>query len=178
MHKDLAKILITSEEITEKCKELGAQLSKDYAGKAPVFVCLLKGSIPFMAELIKYCEIDDMELDFMDVSSYCGTQTTHTVKILKDLDRDISGLDVILIEDIVDTGHTLTKVCKLLENKGAKSLKICSLLDKPERREVPIEADYVGFTIPNEFVVGFGLDYNEKYRQLMYIGVLKNEVYS
>lgn len=178
MHKDLSKILISHEQIVEKCKELGAQISKDYAGKSPIFISLLKGSVPFLAELVKCCDIDNMEFDFMDVSSYCGTETTHSIKILKDLDRDINGLDVVLVEDIVDTGHTLKKVIKMIKDKGAKSIKVVSLLNKPERREIEIDADYIGFTIPNEFVVGFGLDYNEKYRQLPYIGVLKDEIYS
>lgn len=178
MHKDLAKILISHQEIVDKCKELGKAISKDYADKSPVFVSLLKGAVPFLAELIKCCDIDNMEIDFMDVSSYVGTQTTHSIRILKDLDRDINGLDVVLVEDIVDTGHTLKKVVKMIKDKGANSVKVVSLLNKPERREIEIEADYVGFTIPNEFVVGFGLDYNEKYRQLPYIGVLKNEIYS
>lgn len=179
MHKDIAKILISEEEIAKRSKELGEQISKDYADKAPVFVALLKGSIPFIAELIKYCTIDDMEIDFMAVSSYeGGVESNHNVKIIKDLDRDIFGADVLVVEDIVDTGLTLKKVLKLMHDKGAKSVKVVSLLNKKERREIDIEADYVGFEIPNEFVVGFGLDYQERYRQLPYVGILKNEVYS
>lgn len=177
MHKDLEKILITEQQIRERSIEMGREISKDYQGKAPIFVALLKGSIPFIAELIKYCEIDDMSVDFMAVSSYAGTETTHNVKIIKDLDRDISGKDVVIVEDIVDTGHTLFKVIKLMLDKGAKTVKVASLLNKADRREIDLEADYVGFEIPNEFVVGFGLDYNEKYRQLPYVGVLKSDVY-
>ena len=170
------RILISEEEIIERCKVLGAQISKDYEGSAPVFIGLLKGSVPFMAELIKHVSIDCM-LEFMDVSSYSGTESTGDVKIVKDLDCSIKDLDVIIVEDIVDTGRTLNTVVELLYSKGAKSVKVCSLLDKPDRRIVDITADYVGFKIPNEFVIGFGLDYNQKYRNLPYVGVLKEECY-
>lgn len=170
------RILISEEEIIERCKVLGAQISKDYEGSVPVFIGLLKGSVPFMAELIKHVSIDCM-LEFMDVSSYSGTESTGDVKIVKDLDCSIKDLDVIIVEDIVDTGRTLNTVVELLYSKGAKSVKVCSLLDKPDRRIVDITADYVGFKIPNEFVIGFGLDFNQKYRNLPYVGVLKEECY-
>ena len=171
MHKDVEKILVTEEQITNRCHELGEQLSKDYDGKQPVCIGLLKGSVPFLAELIKNITID-MEIDFMDVSSYSGTEQKD-VRIIKDLETPIRDKEVIVVEDIVDTGRTYEKVKALLMTKGAKNVKIISLLDKKERREVNIVPDYVGFEIPDEFVIGFGLDYNEKYRNLPYIGVIK-----
>lgn len=171
MHKDIDKILVSEEDILNKCKELGAQISKDYEGKQPIFIGLLKGSVPFMAELIKNISID-MEMDFMDVSSYSGTEQSD-VRIIKDLETPIRDKYVIVVEDIVDTGKTYLKVKELLYAKGAKDVKIVSLLDKKERREVEVVPDYIGFEIPNAFVIGFGLDYNEKYRNLPYIGIIK-----
>ena len=176
MHKDIERILISEEQIIERSKEMGQQITKDYAGKKPVLVALLKGSVPFIAELMKHIELD-IEIDFMDVSSYSGTESKGDVRIDKDLTCSIQGLDIILVEDIVDTGHTLSKVVALLYQKGANSVKIASLLDKPERRVVDIKADYIGFEVPNYFVVGFGLDFNQKYRNLPYVGVLKEECY-
>lgn len=178
MHKDVKKILISEEEIKEKAIELGKEITEYYKEneKAPIFVALLKGSVPFLAELIKYVDLD-IEYDFMDVSSYEGTESVRDVRIIKDLDRSIQNEDILLVEDIVDTGHTLTRISKLLLDKGAKSVKVVSLLDKPSRREVDVTADFVGFVIPNEFVIGFGLDFNEKYRNLPYVGVLKDELY-
>ncbi|MBQ1482159.1 MAG: hypoxanthine phosphoribosyltransferase [Erysipelotrichaceae bacterium] len=173
---NVEKVLISEKEIVDRCKELGAQISKDYEGKQPMIVGLLKGSVPFMAELIKYITVD-CEIDFMAVSSYSGTESMGDVKIVKDLDCSIKGMDVLVVEDIVDTGKTLEKVKKMLYTKGANDVKIVSLLDKPDRRTVEIEAEYVGFTIPNEFVIGFGLDFNQKYRNLPYVGVLKEECY-
>jgi hypoxanthine phosphoribosyltransferase len=174
----IEKILITEEEIKEKCKELGAELTTAYASDADklMVVGLLKGSVPFMAELMKYIELP-LQIDFMDVSSYEGTESSGDIRIIKDLDCSVKGLDILLVEDIVDTGRTLSVVKQMLYNKGAQRVKIVSLLDKPDRRVVDIEADYVGFTIPNEFVVGYGLDYNQKYRNLPYIGILKPEIY-
>ena len=173
---NVEKVLISEKEIVDRCKELGAQISKDYEGKQPMIVGLLKGSVPFMAELIKYITVE-CEIDFMAVSSYSGTESMGDVKIVKDLDCSIKGMDVLVVEDIVDTGKTLEKVKKMLYTKGANDVKIVSLLDKPDRRTVEIEAEYVGFTIPNEFVIGFGLDFNQKYRNLPYVGVLKEECY-
>ena len=173
---DVERVLISEEEIDKRCKEIGEQISKDYSGKTPVVLGLLKGSIPFMAELIKHLSID-CEIEFMAVSSYSGTESNGDVKIVKDLDRSIIGEDVIIVEDIVDTGKTLEKVKELLYSKGANSVTVASLLDKPDRRIVDIEAEYVGFVIPNEFVVGFGLDFNQKYRNLPFVGVLKEECY-
>ncbi len=176
MNEDVKKVLISEEEITERCKELGKKISEDYAGKNPIIIGLLKGSVPFMAELIKNITID-CELEFMAVSSYSGTESMGDVRINKDLDRSIKGCDVLIVEDIVETGKPLQKVKDLLYSKGAVSVKVVALLDKPDRRTVDIEAEYVGFTIPNEFVIGFGLDFNQKYRNLPYVGVLKEELY-
>lgn len=173
---NVEKVLISEKEIVERCRELGAQISKDYEGKQPMIIGLLKGSVPFMAELIKYITVE-CEIDFMAVSSYSGTESMGDVKIVKDLDHSIKGMDVLVVEDIVDTGKTLKKVKDLLYSKEANDVKIVSLLDKPDRRIVEIEAEYVGFKIPNEFVVGFGLDFNQKYRNLPYVGVLKEECY-
>jgi hypoxanthine phosphoribosyltransferase len=178
MHQDLKKILVSEEEIVAKCKELGARISHDYRtiGEIPLLVAVLKGSVPFLAELVKHIDID-VEFDFMDVSSYEGTESIGDVRIIKDLDRSIKGTRILLVEDIVDTGRTIKEVTRLLLNKGATEVRIVSLLDKPSRRVIEISADYVGFEIPNEFVVGFGLDFNEKYRNLPYVGVLKDEFY-
>lgn len=178
LHKDIKKVLVDEEAIINKCKELGKQISDHYrvSGKAPLFVAILKGSIPFLSELIKHIDLD-IEYDFMDVSSYDGTESIGDVRIIKDLDRSIKNEPILLVEDIVDTGRTISEVTKLLLNKGASEVRIVALLDKPSRRVVNVNADFVGFEIPNEFVVGFGLDFNEKYRNLPYIGVLKDECY-
>ena len=176
MNKDVKKVLVSQEQITERAKELGKQISEDYKDKYPILVALLKGSVPFMAELMKYIDID-METEYMDVSSYAGTKSTGEVKIIKDLDRSIKGCDVIIVEDIVDTGRTLKTVKELLLSKGANSVKIVTLLDKPQGRVVEVDVDYVAFTIPDEFVIGFGLDFDQKYRNLPYVGVLKEECY-
>ncbi len=176
MHADLKKILITQEEIARRCQELGDTITNDYKGQKPLIVGLLKGSVPFMAELIKHIDLD-IEIDFMDVSSYEGTESVGDVRINKDLSNSAQGDDILLVEDIVDTGRTLRRVIDFLYQKGAKSVRVVSLLDKPERRVVDINADYVGFVVPNEFVVGFGLDYNQRYRNLPYVGVLKEECY-
>lgn len=171
MHPDVDRILFSQEEITERCKELGAQISEYYEGKNPIVVGLLKGSVPFMAEIVKYITCD-IEMDFMDVSSYSGTKSTE-VKIVKDLDALVEGREILMVEDIVDTGKTLRKVVDFLLAKGAKDVKIVCLLDKPEGRQVEIDTDWVGFITPNEFVIGYGLDYNQKYRNLPYVGVIK-----
>lgn len=178
MHKDVKHILISEQEIKAKTKELGKEITEYYKNHEtpPVLVALLKGSVPFLAELIKHIELD-IEYDFMDVSSYEGTESKRDVRIIKDLDRSIVGTEILLVEDIVDTGHTLNSIITILKNKGAKDCKVVSLLDKPSRREVEIEADFLGFEIPNEFVIGFGLDFDEKYRNLPYVGVLKDEFY-
>lgn len=172
------RILVSEEEIVKRSKELGVLISEDYRreNKTPIVVGLLKGSVPFLAEIMKHIDLD-IEIDFMDVSSYDGAESVGDVKINKDLDKSVKGESILLVEDIVDTGRTLKEVKQMLYNKGAADVKIVSLLDKPERRVIEIDADYVGFKIPNEFVVGYGLDYNQKYRNLPYIGVLKPAVY-
>lgn len=162
--------MISEEELENRIKELGKQIEKDYDGKNLICVGLLKGSIMFMADLLKNVKLD-LAMDFMKVSSYHGTKdSTGVVKILKDVDSDISGKDVLIIEDIIDTGLTLQAVKKFLLSKNPKSLKVCSLLDKPSRRKIEMEGEYIGFKIPNEFVIGYGLDYDEIYRNLPYIG--------
>ena len=168
----------SEEEIIAKTKELGTQLTKDYEGKNPLLIGVLKGSVPFMAELIKHIDTH-VEIDFMVVSSYHGgVKSSGEVKILKDVDTNIEGRDVVFIEDIIDTGRTLKYLRDMFKYRKANSVKIATLFDKPEGRVVDIEADYVCYDVPNEFIVGFGLDYAERYRNLPYVGVLKEEVYS
>ena len=178
MHHDVKEVLITEEEIEAKSQELGEQLTENYknSGKDLVLVALLKGSVPFLAKLIKYIDLD-IQYDFMDVSSYAGTESTRDIKILKDLDRSIKGVDILLVEDIVDTGHTIEAIIKLLLNKGANSVKVVTLLDKPSRREANVKAEFIGFEVEDLFVIGFGLDFDERYRQLPYVGILKDELY-
>ncbi len=175
MHNDVKKILVSSEEITKREKELADEISKYYKEKnsVPVIVGLLKGSVPFMMGLVMKLDID-CEIDFMDVSSYSGTNSIE-VRVIKDIEGSVTDRDVLIVEDIVDTGKTLEKVTEMFRAKGAKEIKIVTLLDKPARREKAIEADYVGFVVPDEFVIGYGLDYNQKYRNLPYIGVIKEE---
>ncbi|MBZ2062742.1 hypoxanthine phosphoribosyltransferase [Streptococcus sanguinis] len=178
LEQDIKKILISHEEIVDAAKKLGQQLTKDYQGKNPIFVGILKGSVPFMAELIKHIDTH-IELDFMLVSSYHGgTASSGVINVIKDIDQDITGRDILFVEDIIDTGQTLKNLCNLFKERNAASVKIATLLDKPEGRIVEINADYTCFTIPNEFVVGYGLDYNENYRNIPYIGILKEEVYT
>ena len=178
LENDIKKILVSHDEITEAAKKLGAQLTKDYAGKNPILIGILKGSIPFMAELVKHIDTH-IEMDFMMVSSYHGgTASSGVINIKQDVTQDIKGRDVLFVEDIIDTGQTLKNLRDMFIEREAASVKIATLLDKPEGRVVEIEADYTCFTIPNEFVVGYGLDYKENYRNLPYVGVLKEEVYS
>ncbi|HFU4026215.1 TPA: hypoxanthine phosphoribosyltransferase [Streptococcus suis] len=178
LEKDIKKILITEEEIAAKAKEIGKILTEEYADKNPILIGILKGSIPFMAELIKHIDTH-VETDYMVVSSYHGgTESSGTVKIIKDLDNSVAGRHILFVEDIIDTGRTLKELRELFEIRQPASIKIITLLDKPEGRVVEIDADYSCFTIPNEFVVGFGLDYNENYRNLPYVGILKEEVYT
>lgn len=177
LNDDLKSIMYTEREIKTRVKQLAKEIEKDYAGKTPLFVSILKGSFIFMADLIRDVDLD-CTIDFMIVSSY-GTKSKSTgaVKIIKDLDRDIEGKDILLIEDILDSGLTLSYIKGILETKMPASLKICALLDKPERRTADIKADYIGFTIPDQFIVGYGLDYAEKYRNMPDIGVLDPSIY-
>ncbi len=178
IYKDLDRILVTKEEIAVKVAELGRRITEDYAGREPVFVCILKGAAIFFSDLIR--EIDlPLTSDFMAISSYgSATKTTGVVRVLKDLDNDILGKDVIIVEDIVDTGITLSYLRSMLMHRGAASIRIAALLDKTARRKVPdLKVDYVCFDIPDAFVVGYGLDYAQKYRNLPDIGVLAPKVY-
>lgn len=179
MDDDILKVLVTSEQLQTKVQELGERISRDYAGKDLLLVSILKGSVVFMADIMRAIKIPNA-IDFMVVSSYGGgnTMTTGLVKIIKDLDSDLSGKDVLIVEDILDTGVTLSKLVPMLKMRNPNSVKICAILDKPERRKADIHADYLGFQVPDEFVVGYGLDYDEKYRNLPYVGVLKPEIYS
>lgn len=177
MHKDLEQILITEEQLKTRVEELGKKLATDYAGKNPLMLCILKGSTIFYADLIRAMDIP-LECDFIAVSSYGNkTKSSGEVRMIKDLDKSIEGRDVVIIEDIVDSGYTLSYLKKNLQARGPLSVKICTLLDKKERREVDITPDYEGFAIDDYFVVGYGLDYNERYRNMPEIGVLSPSVY-
>ncbi|EXJ23435.1 Hypoxanthine-guanine phosphoribosyltransferase [Alkalibacterium sp. AK22] len=177
MKKDMESILISEEELQEKVKELATLLKEEYDGKNPLLVGVLKGALPFMADLIKQMDMY-LEIDFMDVSSY-GNKTVSSgeVKILKDLDTNVEGRHVLFVEDIIDTGGTLAYLKDLFKYRKAASVKIVTLLDKPTGRKIDIEADWVGFTVPHKFVVGYGLDFAENYRNLPFIGILKPEIY-
>lgn len=172
--KGISKILIEEKQINEKVKELAKRISDDYRKKenVPCLVGLLKGSFIFIADLSRYIDIP-IEIDFMIVSSYGNNQIGSEIKILKDIDVQLSGRDVIIVEDIIDTGYTLEKICEVLQTRNISSLKICALLNKPSRRKVNINIDYNGFNIEDEFVVGYGIDYSQKYRNLNYIGVVE-----
>ena len=176
LQNDIKKVLVTHEEIVERSIELGKQITEDYKNNPPLVVAPLRGSVPFLAELIQHIDLD-IQYDFMDVSSYDGTESIGDIKIIKDLDSSIKGVDILLVEDIVDTGRTIHSVCEMLMHKGAKSVKVITLLDKPSRRVCHCKADYVGFEVENEFVVGYGMDFNQRYRCLPYIGILKDELY-
>ena len=179
MYKDIEKVYYTEEALGAIVKRLGCEISEDYKDKNLLLVSILKGSVVFMADLMREITVP-CEIDFMCVSSY-GNSTDNsngTVRILKDLDADIQGKDILLVEDILDSGRTLSYVISVLKTRNPRSIRICTLLDKAERRAVDIKADYRGTDVPDEFVVGYGLDYAEKYRNLPYIGVLKKEIYS
>ncbi len=177
MNNDIAKILYSKEEIAETVTRLGAELTAEYHDKNPLVVGVLRGSAPFMMDLVRAMDCY-LEIDFMDVSSYGeALESSGNVRIIKDLDTKVHGRHVLLVEDIVDSGRTLAKLLELFATRHAASIKVCTLLDKPERRAVNVTADYVGLSVPNEFVVGYGLDYRQQYRNLPYIGVLKPEVY-
>ena len=177
MHDDVEEVLLEADQIRARVIALGAELARDYAGRDPVLVSVLKGSIIFLADLVRAMEIP-LAIDLMEVSSYgASTESSGQVRILKDLSSPIEGREVVVVEDIIDTGLTLNYLLRYLHEKGPASVKICCLLDKPARRLAPIEIDYRGFTIPDRFVIGYGLDYGERYRNLPYIGVLRPSVY-
>ena len=178
MENDIKEILLTEEEIQNKIKELGAVLTAEYKDKNPVVVGVLKGVVVFYADMIREIKVP-CQMDFMWISSYAGTSTTGNMMVRQDVSADIKGRHVLILEDIFDTGNSLDFTVKRLQSREPASIKICTLLDKPERRNprITLKADYTGFTIPNEFVVGYGLDYNEKYRNLPFVGILKPEVY-
>ncbi|MDQ0063672.1 hypoxanthine phosphoribosyltransferase [Paenibacillus harenae] len=177
MRNDIQEVLYNAEQIQAKVKELGETLTRDFEGRNPLIICVLKGAFIFMSDLVKEIDVP-LEIDFMAVSSYGqSTKSSGVVKIIKDLDVSVEGRDVLIVEDIIDSGLTLSYLIDVLERRNAKSVTIVTLFDKPARRTVDLEADYKGFTLPDAFVVGYGLDYAEKYRNLPYIGVLKPEVY-
>lgn len=179
MDQDIDHILVSEEQLRQKVAELGAQISRDYEGRDLLMVSILKGGAVFMADLMRTVSIP-CAIDFMVVSSYGGanTESTGLVKIVKDLDADLSGKDVLIVEDILDTGITLSNLLPMLRLRNPSSVKLCTILSKPSRRKADIEPDYLGFEVPDEFVVGYGLDFDEKYRNLPYVGVLKPEIYT
>ena len=178
MNDDILRVLYSEEELEAKCAELGAQISKDYEGKNLLLVSVLKGAVVFMTDLMRHITVP-CSIDFMVVSSYgSGVKTSGVVKIVKDLDADLAGKDLLIVEDILDTGVTLSNLVPMLKMRNPNSVKICTILDKPSRRKANIQPDYEGFQVPDEFVVGYGLDYDEKYRNLPYVGVLKSEIYT
>jgi hypoxanthine phosphoribosyltransferase len=179
LEADIGDILLTEDDIAAKVRELGQRISADYAGRTITLVSVLKGSLPFMADLMREISLP-LRIDLMEVSSYGGaaTESSGLVRIMKDLSASIAGEDVLLVEDIIDTGLTLNYLLRYLRGKNPATLRICTLLDKPARRLVDIPVDYVGFEIPDQFVVGYGLDYGEQYRNLRFVGVLRPEVYS
>ena len=178
MKDDIAEVLFTERQLADIVKEMGARISRDYEGKNLVMVSVLKGSLIFMADLMREITIP-CSIDFLSVSSYgSGTTTTGDVRILKDLDATLEGKDLLVVEDILDSGVTLSFLLKNLSARHPQSIRLCTLLDKPERRRVDIHPDYVGAQVPDKFIVGYGLDYAEKYRNLPYIGVLKPEIYA
>ena len=177
MINDIEKVVLTKEEIDEIVKRLGKQISEDYKGKNLLIVTVLKGAVMFLTDLIREITIP-CSIDFMAVSSYgSGVKSSGVVKIIKDLDINLEGFDLLIVEDILDSGRTLNYLKRLLQDRNPKSVKICTLFDKPEGRIEPIEPDYTGSLVPDGFIVGYGLDYNEKYRNLPYIGILKKEIY-
>lgn len=176
LNDEISQVLVSKEELAEIAQRLGKQISKDYEGKNLLLVSVLKGAVVFMADLLRNITCD-CQIDFMAVSSYSGTKTTGVVKFKKDLDINPDGCDILLVEDILDSGITLAYLKNVLLDRNAASIKVCALLDKPENRQADIKADYVGKVIPDEFVVGYGLDYDEKYRNLPFVGILSPKVY-
>ena len=177
LEQDIERVLFSEEELDKRVSEIAAEINRDYAGKEPMLISVLRGSFVFMADLIRKIEVP-CTVDFMSVSSYGrGTTSSGQVQITKDLSDDIEGKDIIVVEDILDSGNSLSYLLQLLQARKPASMKLCTLLDKPDRRVKEVHVDYTGFTIPDEFVVGYGLDYAEKYRNLPYIGILKPRVY-
>ena len=177
LDENIQEVLVSEKQLKKRIKEMAEEITRDYAGKAPLMVGILRGSVIFMADLVRQIDLP-ITMDFMVVSSYgAGTVSSGLVNIKKDLEEDIKGRDVIIVEDILDTGNTLVKLTAELLRREPASLKLCVMLDKPSRRTTPIKADYVGFSIPDAYVVGFGLDFDQGYRQLPYVGVLKSEIY-
>lgn len=178
MKEDVLRVLLSEDEIREKVRELGGKITADYKNSNLMLVTVLKGAVVFLADLMRQIDVP-AEIDFMVVSSYgSGVKSSGVVKIVKDLDVPLAGKDILIVEDILDSGLTLSSIKELLESRGPRSIRIATLLDKPSRRKVDLQADYIGFSVPDEFVIGYGLDYDEKYRNLPYIGILKPEVYS
>ena len=178
MKEDVLRVLLSEDEIREKVRELGGKITADYKNSNLMLVPVLKGAVVFLADLMRQIDVP-AEIDFMVVSSYgSGVKSSGVVKIVKDLDVPLAGKDILIVEDILDSGLTLSYIKELLESRGPRSIRIATLLDKPSRRKVDLQADYIGFSVPDEFVIGYGLDYDEKYRNLPYIGILKPEVYS
>ena len=178
MKEDVLRVLLSEDEIREKVRELGGKITADYKNSNLMLVTVLKGAVVFLADLMRQIDVP-AEIDFMVVSSYgSGAKSSGVVKIVKDLDVPLAGKDILIVEDILDSGLTLSYIKELLESRGPRSIRIATLLDKPSRRKVDLQADYIGFSVPDEFVIGYGLDYDEKYRNLPYIGILKPEVYS
>lgn len=178
LDQDIQEILISQEQLQERIKEMAGEINRDYAGRSPLLIGILRGSYIFMADLVRQIDLP-ITMDFMVVSSYgAGTVTSGLVNIKKDLEENIEGKDVIIVEDILDTGNTLVKLTAELLRRNPASLKLCVMLDKPDRRRTPIKADYVGFSIPDAYVVGCGLDFDQQYRQLPYVGILKPSVYA
>lgn len=178
MKEDVLRVLLSEDEIREKVRELDGKITADYKNSNLMLVTVLKGAVVFLADLMRQIDVP-AEIDFMVVSSYgSGVKSSGVVKIVKDLDVPLAGKDILIVEDILDSGLTLSYIKELLESRGPRSIRIATLLDKPSRRKVDLQADYIGFSVPDEFVIGYGLDYDEKYRNLPYIGILKPEVYS
>ena len=177
MKEDVLRVLLSEDEIREKVRELGGKITADYKNSNLMLVTVLKGAVVFLADLMRQIDVP-AEIDFMVVSSYgSGVKSSGVVKIVKDLDVPLAGKDILIVEDILDSGLTLSYIKELLESRGPRSIRIATLLDKPSRRKVDLQADYIGFSVPDEFVIGYGLDYDEKYRNLPFVGVLKPEVY-
>lgn len=177
LEQDVDQVLITEQQLDERIKEMGHQIAEDYQGEPLTIVGILKGAVIFFADLARAIDLP-LQMDFMSVSSYgSGTTSSGVVKIIKDLDADVTGRHILLVEDIIDTGITLAYLKEYLSNRGAQSVKICTLLDKPTRREKAVHVDYIGFTMPDEFLIGYGVDYAENYRNLPYVASLKRSVY-